>query len=1071
MSRYFKKRSALRRKEWTLPEKTNRILNGILIALLLIIFRIWHLAVIQHEQKVQEASRPQKRVVITRAERATIQDREGVPLAINKVQYNAAILYSRIREIPRFVWKRDEKKKRYKIFNRNEYISRLAVLLARELQLDKERVEDLIHAKAAIFGSIPLVIKENIDERAYYRLKMLEKDWPGIFAEISSKRCYPLGPIGGEIVGYMGAINEREYEKITSELKTLQESLTMWEEGDENPLPPGFNSICEVEKRLQELEKKAYHINDRIGKAGVEGAFEEDLRGFRGKKTFLSDPRGNFLRELVGGEETTPGKQIRLTINAKLQEYGEKLLGEYEKKKYSWLGKGELPENRPWIKGGAIVVMDPQNGEILALSSYPRFDPNDFTHSHQRVHKWLEDETYLAALWNQKEPISRETFNVATGQFETIEEILSWDTFLSMILPPKSPVRQKLAQINQIKDAALLDKLTGQLLSFFTSFEEEFDPLLPSKIFDFIYQGENHIPQGIVLTLPEKESFATTLEKYGRQIQTLKEALHPYFASLPMNFEKILLVDLCRLAVDTGRFTPSLMELIGEQEINEYKMACASFAAVSQKIKEVAKDIFKKGDFQRWREENFKNTLLQKRAEEKKKKIWARPYIDYLDEAFTKSFAAFWEEKKWEALALFLTGEKQFLSNDSALQELILNLEGYESDLRSILINYDSSLIIPYLKTLRNFEDLTRPLLGRYFGVRKMGSRQLELDLATAFYPKYGYGFARSYCFRAATTIGSIFKLVPAYVALTQRYCALKESGNSFSSLNPLTIIDDKRRDSSQHGGWSVGKTVEGRQIPMFYKGGKLPRSLHSGVGKIDLIGAIEASSNPYFSLLAGEVIEDPQDLINATLNFSFGEKTGIDLPNEFKGNVPLDILYNRTGLYSMAIGQHELVGTPLQVAVMLCAIGNGGSILKPKILLEEEEEVVRKIFLPGSVRDLLLKGMQQVIWGGKGTARLVRSMSIFKEEGFDLTKKVVGKTSTAESVEYLSVDKRPISNHVWFGAISFEKPGVEYLHDNAWEKPELVVIVYLRFGSYGNEAAPLALKMIKKWKELQTSN
>src|ERR1700722_14852561 len=127
MTFFFKKRrSSPRKKEWTLPEKANRILNGILIALLLIAFRLWHLCIISHDEKVQEATRPQKRVVITRAERATIVDREGGPLAMNKVQYNAAVLYSRVREVPRFIWKKGQGKKRYKIFNRRDYISSLA---------------------------------------------------------------------------------------------------------------------------------------------------------------------------------------------------------------------------------------------------------------------------------------------------------------------------------------------------------------------------------------------------------------------------------------------------------------------------------------------------------------------------------------------------------------------------------------------------------------------------------------------------------------------------------------------------------------------------------------------------------------------------------------------------------------------------------------------------------------------------------------------------------------------------------------------------------------------------------
>ncbi len=109
-----------------IPEKTNRILNGILVVLLLILFRVWHVAVVQHDEKIEEARKPQERVVIERAERAAIYDRFNIPLATNKVQYNAAVSYGRIRELPRWVWKTDEEGKRVKYYLRKEYITQLA---------------------------------------------------------------------------------------------------------------------------------------------------------------------------------------------------------------------------------------------------------------------------------------------------------------------------------------------------------------------------------------------------------------------------------------------------------------------------------------------------------------------------------------------------------------------------------------------------------------------------------------------------------------------------------------------------------------------------------------------------------------------------------------------------------------------------------------------------------------------------------------------------------------------------------------------------------------------------------
>ncbi len=183
-----------------------------------------------------------QRVVIEQAERATICDRFDIPLAINKVQYNASISYGPIRKSQdRSGIKRNGK--RVKIFFRKEYITRLTQILGEELHLDPGRIEDIIYSKAAILGNVPCVIKENISESAFFRLKMLEKEWPAIHAEIAPKRCYPQGAIGGEVIGYIGPISKNEYQGITEEMRTLREWLASWEEGKSTFSLMGYDAL------------------------------------------------------------------------------------------------------------------------------------------------------------------------------------------------------------------------------------------------------------------------------------------------------------------------------------------------------------------------------------------------------------------------------------------------------------------------------------------------------------------------------------------------------------------------------------------------------------------------------------------------------------------------------------------------------------------------------------------------------------------------------------------------------------------------------------------------------------
>ncbi|MEZ5315330.1 MAG: penicillin-binding transpeptidase domain-containing protein [Chlamydiales bacterium] len=1065
-------------KKHKIPEKANRILNGVLVIILLILIRIWHLSVLQHQEKLEESRKPQEKVVIERANRATICDRFHIPMAVNKVQYNAAIAYGGISDLPRIVFKKNFEGKRVKNFYRRDYIKALSEKLSEELHLDPERIEDLIHSKAAILGNVPCILKEDISEEEYFRLKMLEKDWPGLYAEIAPKRYYPMGPVGGDVVGYIGPISAIEYKEITQELHELRESIMMWKEGDHSPFPQEYQTVEEVQQRLKQLEKKAYTINDFVGKMGVEAVFDEQLRGFRGRHRYLVDTRGNFLRELMGSESSIPGQPVILSISSELQAYAEQLLVEYDQelpstRPASIKRQALIPEHQPWIKGGAIVVMDPHSGEIYALASSPRFDPNDFIRTgdiiksaekNRKIHQWLETEAHIASLWDLKSSLIRDRFNQISQTFYQEEIKLDWNTYLGMILPAHSPVRQRLDLKGTINDAIWVQKKVCELISLF---ETENFSITPAKIFDVVYDGENHISTYTNISLQERAFFADKMVLFKPQIDEICSSLDSYFHGIPLNYEKLLLVDLYRINVDPSDFSASLKEAIGKMSLVDYRKSSAQISSVEEAMYQIIEELYYHYDFKNWREKEFKSFLKKKRLEEKKMgRKYSRPYIEYLDKVRKEQFAIFWEKYRWDFLSIFLNQETHV--NNLSLKPYVLDLmhwaheiaQGAYSGLTWIFDYHrfkeqvDSfashDLFLSFCQSLRSFNKLNRPLFGSYLGLR--GS--LEKHLASAFYPTYGFGYARSYAFRQATTVGSIFKLVTAYESMRQRYFIHPED------LNPLTIIDNKHRAPGKIGEWNVGYNLDGSTIPVYYRGGRLPRSEHHGIGEVDLVHAIETSSNPYFAMLAGDVLEDPEDLCSASQLFGYGSRTGIGLPGEYAGKIPKDVAYNRTGLYAMSIGQHSLVGTPLQTAVMMAGIANGGEILKPQIT-HCKKDVKWRIFLPKTIQKPLLQGLRQVVLGEKGTARLLKHQ--FPAE---LVNRIIGKTSTSEVMERYGLDSisRTLkSKDIWFGAIAYESP--DYL------KPELVVIIYLRQGEFGKDAAPLAGKIIQKWMSIKASH
>ncbi|MBM3183715.1 MAG: hypothetical protein FJZ64_00195, partial [Chlamydiae bacterium] len=384
----------------TLQFKIHRILLVILVFCLAICLRALHLETIQRERLAKEAEKPKTRTLFQRANRGTIRDRFGIPLAINRICYNAAIYYNQIIQIPAIQWKSSRDGKRVRTFPRKEYIRNLSKALASILHENEERIEDLIHAKASLFPNIPFILKSKISEGEYYTLKGMEKDFPGIFAEIGSERFYPLHKVGCHILGTVGPISQKKYTEIIEESAELQEIIRSYEEEEIVSLPKGYTSIEEVYNRLSEIKEKAYTLNDFVGKSGIEAEFEESLRGFFGKNRLEMDQKGRIVREIPGGKIPIAGQQVTLSISAELQQFAEELLAQNEKFREGRsvgvdpLDKQRKVQKQPWIKGGAIVAIDPKSGEVLALASFPRFDPNDFVQKTKRVYTWLENENF-----------------------------------------------------------------------------------------------------------------------------------------------------------------------------------------------------------------------------------------------------------------------------------------------------------------------------------------------------------------------------------------------------------------------------------------------------------------------------------------------------------------------------------------------------------------------------------------------------------------------------------------------------------------------------------------------------
>lgn len=176
----------------------------------------------------------------------------------------------------------------------------------------------------------PRVIQTDVDESIVSYIKEHQSKLPGVEVKVISVREYPSKDLAAHALGYVGEISEDELEK------------------------PEYND---------------YVLGDAIGKSGAECEYESALRGVKGEQQVEVNAAGRKLR-VIKTRDFRPGNNLVLTIDKKLQKATEEALegaARYAR------GKGYSD-----AKAGAAIVIEPDSGKILAMASYPTFDPRVF---------------------------------------------------------------------------------------------------------------------------------------------------------------------------------------------------------------------------------------------------------------------------------------------------------------------------------------------------------------------------------------------------------------------------------------------------------------------------------------------------------------------------------------------------------------------------------------------------------------------------------------------------------------------------------------------------------------------
>lgn len=340
---------------------------------IVLIVQLFNLQIVNGKEYRETSNTRLSRETVVKAARGSIKDRTGNLLVTTKMGFNVDLYKTKIdtatlnktilntirilesnkdkyiNNLPikvnpfEFENQDEETQKKWKKendINENATAEECFYFLKKEYKIEQEDIEEaykimIVRYEIARNGysSIrPVTIAKDVSRASAVKLGEQSIYFPGISATTEPLVSYPSGSLASHILGYVGNITQAELD------------------GRED----------------------TYGINDVIGKVGIQYVFEEYLRGQNGIKQLDMSVDGNITDEYIT-KEAVAGSDVILTIDANLQAVTEKALANNIKK----IASGGFSKTSE-AKAGAAVVMNVKTGEILAMASYPDYEPELF---------------------------------------------------------------------------------------------------------------------------------------------------------------------------------------------------------------------------------------------------------------------------------------------------------------------------------------------------------------------------------------------------------------------------------------------------------------------------------------------------------------------------------------------------------------------------------------------------------------------------------------------------------------------------------------------------------------------
>ncbi|MCU1454862.1 MAG: Penicillin-binding protein 2 [Acidimicrobiales bacterium] len=291
--------------------------------------RLWFLQIVSGSSYQAVVSATSERTLILPAPRGRILDRNGIEMVVNR----ASVLVS-VDTVALAKMTEDR---------RTRLLDRLATEITRStpgkpattVAFLKRRLNDQRFSHLS-----PVPVLEDAPKDLEILLRERADEFPAVTAGRKTVRSYPYHQLAAHVLGYVGALSDTDWARL----------------------------------QKQNLADKPYVQTDEIGKSGVEARYETYLRGRPGQIVYEVDARGRPVREMTAKRiAPQPGDDVYLSLDAKLQFKTEVALQVSLKRAQAIHSTNGYRVN---ATAGGSVVIDPRNGQVLAMASFPTYDPS-----------------------------------------------------------------------------------------------------------------------------------------------------------------------------------------------------------------------------------------------------------------------------------------------------------------------------------------------------------------------------------------------------------------------------------------------------------------------------------------------------------------------------------------------------------------------------------------------------------------------------------------------------------------------------------------------------------------------